>query len=50
MAMRPSRAPHTQANFASGVAHFHFLGHHTFCDKRTPIDLEAIFAGELQEI
>lgn len=33
-----SRAPHTQADFASVVVHLHFLQHHTFCNKRTPID------------
>ena len=30
--------------------HIHFLGHYAFRDKRTPIDLEAILAGELLEI
>ena len=30
--------------------HIHFLGPDAFRDKRTPIDLEAILAGELLEI
>ena len=30
--------------------HIHFLGHYAFRDKCTPIDLEAILAGELLEI